>query len=330
MLHAKITQLTRDQATLIPEFREKWRALTLSTQPVDPQKATEAVEQAYRSIGLPKPETVFFTSPYAALQSRGDAVDVKQSQEIKDRLRRQLWRRLASQLEVRLFAQLSSELEQRLWRQLKLQLWNRLDDSFAQGIQPEALAYWGVKLDFCISVLKCSHNPHLWDIYQGLMQHCGWLIPMGRLCGICDRPRQLLFNRENRLHAEARPAVEFSDGHCLYAYQGVKIPQKYGEVFSHQWRVEWLFTEDDPKLRKLLIQGIGYARICQELPVKILDSCQEYTLLQVDEPRLHGEPIYLLKRVCPITNSLHAIRIPAWICSVDEAICWMNWGINPM
>ena len=66
MLQTKITRLSLDQAKLLPAFREKWRALTLSTEPVDPETVVEAVKLAYTAIGLPKPEVLFFPSPYAA------------------------------------------------------------------------------------------------------------------------------------------------------------------------------------------------------------------------------------------------------------------------
>jgi hypothetical protein len=41
-------------------------------------------------------------------------------------------------------------------------------------------------------------------------------------------------------------------------------------------------TESNAGLRRVLIQGIGYARICQELQAIELDNWQEYTLLKID------------------------------------------------
>jgi len=42
MSQTKIGELTPEQVALIPVYREKWRAIALSTEPIDPQKATEA------------------------------------------------------------------------------------------------------------------------------------------------------------------------------------------------------------------------------------------------------------------------------------------------
>lgn len=78
----------------------------------------------------------------------------------------------------------------------------------------------------------------------------------------------------------------------------------------------------------MLIQGIGYARICQELPAIELDTWQEYTLLKIDAD-VDEESIYLLKITCPSTGFIHALRVPPSTNSAREAIRWVNWEIDP-
>lgn len=77
----------------------------------------------------------------------------------------------------------------------------------------------------------------------------------------------------------------------------------------------------------MLIQGIGYARICQELQAIELDNWQEYTLLKIDN-NVDIEPIYLLKMTCPSTGFIHALRVPPEMKSAREAIRWVNWGVD--
>jgi hypothetical protein len=78
----------------------------------------------------------------------------------------------------------------------------------------------------------------------------------------------------------------------------------------------------------VLIQGIGYARICQELQATELDTWREYTLLKIDR-QVDVEPIYLLKMTCPSTGFIHALRVPPSMKSAREAISWVNWGVDP-
>jgi len=143
-----------------------------------------------------------------------------------------------------------------------------------------------------------------------------------------DRPIKLSFDEDYRLHAEAEPAIQLADGYSLYSHHGVTLPEKYGTLHPHQWQAQWLLEEDNAELRRLLIQVIGYARVCQELQAQQLDFWQEYTLLKIDND-VDIEPIYLLKMTCPSTGFVHALRVPPDMKSAREAIRWVNWGIDP-
>lgn len=145
---------------------------------------------------------------------------------------------------------------------------------------------------------------------------------------MCDRPRLLSLDNQERLHAEGSPAIQFADGFSIYAYQGAILPEKYGKVHPREWQSQWLLSEENAELRRVLIQGIGYARIVEELQAIELDSWQEYTLLKIGSD-VDVEPIYLLKMTCPSTGYIHAMRVPPDMRSAREAISWVNWGVDP-
>lgn len=182
-------------------------------------------------------------------------------------------------------------------------------------------------MDFYVSVLNYYYSKKRWETLQSLSRFCGWISPFEKFCIVCDRPLHLRFDNQNILHAEGEPAIEFTDGFSLYSYHGVTLPEKYGKIHPQQWQSQWLLTEENAELRRVLIQGIGYARICQELQAIELDTWQEYTLLKIDN-NVDIEPIYLLKMTCPSTSFIHALRVPPNMNSAREAICWVNWGIE--
>ncbi|HEY9875913.1 MAG TPA: hypothetical protein V6D12_20955 [Candidatus Obscuribacterales bacterium] len=286
-----------------------------------------------------------------------------------------LWWRLAgssigSMLKNNMGNILENQLESKLGNHLGNQIgnWlgslagNWLSSDLGESIKPEVWAYWGGYLDFYISVLNYTDDSYIWDsvlekkwqVFQLLVKHCGWIFPFEKACIVCDRPIKLSFDNQERLHAEGEPAIQFVDGHKLYSYCGVILPEKYGRLHPHQWSVEWyleeadaalkreliqvlptqrlqsqwLLKEDNAELRRLLIQKIGYERICQELQATELDSWQEYTLLRI-EADVDIERIYLLKMTCPSTGFIYALRVPPNINSAREAIRWVNWGIDP-
>ena len=108
---------------------------------------------------------------------------------------------------------------------------------------------------------------------------------------------------------------------------GIALSGCYWTDFS-QWKAEWLLTEDNAEIRRVLIQQIGYDRIFQELGASAIDHYREYTLLKIDAD-IDIEPIHLLKMTCPSTAHIHVLRVPPNLTSARDAIRWVNWDIDP-
>jgi len=52
-----------------------------------------------------------------------------------------------------------------------------------------------------------------------------------------------------------------------------RLPACTGKAKLHlnQWQSQWLLEENNAELRRVLIQGIGYEKICKELQGQELD-----------------------------------------------------------
>jgi leucine-rich repeat protein SHOC2 len=95
----------------------------------------------------------------------------------------------------------------------------------------------------------------------------------------------------------------------------------------NEWKSEWLLDEDNTEIRRVLIQQLGYNRICQELDAITIDTWQEYVLLKIEEVDI--EPMMLLKMTCPSTDHIHILRVPPEMVTAEAAITWVNHGIHP-
>ncbi|MEH2075257.1 MAG: DUF6745 domain-containing protein [Nostoc sp.] len=410
-----IEKLTPEQEALIPVYREKWRAIALSTERIDREKASEALKVAYAAFGFEVPEIIFCDSPYAAFNKIFlDKIDHQNDQLrkklefsiisrlnksfisrkksfISSRIKRQkvfqplpeplvkqivfsheltessifqglpyipdnIYEALFSELDSngwddghRLFyrhlkpdllIKINERLQNQYWRELpnrigkrlrasiKTRLESDIADVYDKCWQPNRTATSTSVLDFSFKVLNFDYDVKKFQHYQSLIIECGWIFAFEKVAIICDRPLHLRFDNENRLHAEGEPAIEFTDGYSLYSHHGITLPEKYGKIYPQQWQSQWLLTEENAELRRVLIQGIGYARICQELQAIELDTWQEYTLLKIDND-VDEEPIYLLKMTCPSTSFIHTLRVPPNMKSAREAIRWVNWGVDP-
>ncbi|MEM1169964.1 MAG: DUF6745 domain-containing protein [Cyanobacteria bacterium P01_H01_bin.35] len=424
MWQTKIENLTTEQKSLIPIYREKWRKNIMSTNPIDRERATTAVNTVYSAMGKKKPEILFLSSPDAIKEIVGtrspqrlvqmlgapllSSLQIELSEKLESQIDDELWLKLESDLpndqllrlmfiwqdalgqnaellgqlwvewqggilrqiweqqqnnlrqQVKQFPggeplielgdlmwqqvaePLSYQLNRNLWQPLASQpLMREWEENIRQPLQQIGGAMGLVSnisqnltassiemIDFCISVLRCSYDEQKWLALQGLVKECGFVLQLENTCLVCENPMKISLDAQNRFHAEGEAAIKFIDGYHIYAYQGVKLPERYGLLHPNRWQARWLLTEENAELRRVLIQGIGYSRICQELQAVELDTWREYSLLRIDND-IDVEPIYLLKMTCPSTNYIHATRVPPDVSTAREAITWVNWGVDP-
>ena len=307
-------------------YYKQGRNSAVSTQPCDRGLAVKALKVVYQLIGRKEPKIVFCSSPYQVLKKINSKVQPLSKYELYDKLLHcnPFREGMTGGIDDRLNRQLNGLLRQQLHSMFNNRPHKFLLDNV---IKPEFWADRASWFDFCISVLggKNQKERHL---YQVLAQNCGWIFSFEKICILCDRPRALRFDNEQRLHAEGEPAIQFADGFSVYAHHGVRLPAAYGKLHPEHWPAEWLLSEENAELRRVLIQGIGYDRICQELEANSLDTWQEYELLRINA-NVDWERMHLLKMTCPSTGYIHAIRVPPDVESAREAIRWVNWGVDP-
>lgn len=221
-----------------------------------------------------------------------------------------------------------------------------LFQKFPPVFTSQSCAIYFTWLDFAKSVLNLPLDNEQFQAYRDIVRECGWIFAWDNTCVICNRPRKISLDNENRFHAEGEAAIKFEDGFKIYALHGVILPEKYGTIKPESWSSQWLLSEENAELRRILIQEIGYEKICEELEAIKIDSWREYELLKFeiydDWTNVNNnvftrnsadlndpEPIFLIKMTCPSTGKIHALRVPPHIQSAREAIKWANWDIDP-
>ncbi len=306
MSENQISKLTPEQEALIPIYREKWTKIALSTERIDKNKAREAVKEAYAHIGEKEPEILFFKSPIEILEE----LQRWKRKNILFKPINKIWKflinlhdNIITELEDKFGEYIDDEIYLQLSEPINLcceQIWGAISSTFTKDLF--SLFYdlgndckfndetiHASFLDYYLNVLNISIsdiNKSQWKIYQSLVLYCGWIIFGKSVCLVSERPLTLFLDNENLLHAEDKPAIEYADDIKAYAYHGTIIPEKYGKHHPNQWQPSWLLQEQNAELRRVLIQGIGYNRIIEDLQAIELDSYQEYTLLKINSDGL--------------------------------------------
>ena len=246
-------------------------------------------------------------------------------------LRSSLGSSLRSSLESSLWSLLESSLRSSLWSSLRSSLRSSLGSSLYDGdyLYGNLNSYWISFYQFCehIGVKYEPDKAAILDEWETLATHAFHWWPKDGLCVCSHKPTAIYWNKDKtRLHADGRKAVEFSDGWGVYCFDGVRLPDKYGEKKSKDWQSKWILEETNAELKMTLIKGIGYEKMCQDLEAKKVDSWREYELLRIEN--VDVEPIQLNKMTCPSTGKIHVHRVPPDIKSAREAIKWSNFGID--
>ena len=336
--------LTPEQTALIQIIRDAWIKIALDTSPTDKQKAEEAIALVYKiSRWKPPQQILWFDNPLDAITWIASAINtgwsfignyfwdistksvnlvlnVAVDTAIRETLKAATNDNRFHALQDILLAVLNVVVDTDVWyndpRVIEFAV---LQDVRGIPDLPE-LTYYAY---FDEIGIDCSQ-------LKGLMEttkHCSFWWAFKDTAVLTPNPSEIRLDSNGELHGEGAPAVTYK-GFNIYANHGVFLPEKYGQVHPCQWQAEWLLSEENAELGRVLIQEIGYDRLCRELQAVQLDTWREYDLLRVDS-EVDIEPIYLLKMTCPSTGKIHALRVPPTLESAREAIRWVNWEIDP-
>ncbi len=79
-----ITKLSPEQIARLPEYRNKWIAIGLSTEPANRPEAEEGICRIYASKRLPRPRIVWCGSPLSQGLTRAVVLNSPAIKDIRD------------------------------------------------------------------------------------------------------------------------------------------------------------------------------------------------------------------------------------------------------
>ncbi len=278
---------TPAQVEAVPQYIKKWYEIGTSTQRIDRTRVTTIIEEVYQLLGLHLPPLHFLDSPYGAMRKLEETIREGNyaplihlgpgwEEQIKQKLCLQINGYphigrypeelkekpdyiLQVQLDSGLNRHITSEVWTRIFEQpsilttLRTQTWHSLYN-YGYIITP---AYWacsGCYMDWLVTELGREHDPQLWQLFQSLIIECGWILPFKEICLICDRPLYILRDENRKLHAEPpQAAIGYLDGFSVYAYHGVTLPRRYGQLSPEQWPAR-CYENNWPNVRQVMYQ----------------------------------------------------------------------------
>ena len=253
----KIEKLTEEQEEMIPVFLEKW--VNYLTAPMDYEEIESSTLNIYKRLGInKKPLFVYGDSPIHCIQLSA-MLHILNNEDFNPKTQEELKNFLDEKLQE---YKNSKELEKILKEKQKqisshwyLTLWWKV---------------WAGYYNFA-NYIGVEFDKNLYNDFINFVKNIDFIIAYEDVIFISKHMKNVHFVN-NRLHANGKKAVEFEDGTGFYAYEGVRIPDKYGSVPFERWDPKWIFSERNAEIRTKILKEVGYERFLKEANCQTLDT----------------------------------------------------------
>jgi hypothetical protein len=157
-----------------------------------------------------------------------------------------------------------------------------------------------------------------------LARTCGWWWAFRGAVVLSEPPSEIHRDEHGRAHRADGPAIVYPDGFAVHAWHGVRVHPRVvaGDLTGAYWRVE-----PSAKVRCVIAERMGYARLLAEVPARAVHRDDAGTLWRIEEPGsddyglgmsfVAPEDIWLLER--PGTEPG---RVPPDTPDVPAAVAW--------
>jgi len=293
----RIERLTARQEARFGEFVERWTAVGLCTEPADRPRAEAAVAEAYRIGGLAAPRWVVWCgSPMGQALTR--AILARGS--------------------------VGASVGASVWASVWDSVW---DSSYGQH-DAGWLSFYSFFREVCLLVQETDRLAGISE----LAESAGWWLPHKHVCWISERHNVCRLDERRRLHAEAGPAIAYPDGWAIWAWHGVRVPQRVIEQPAKLTPQE-ILDEENVEVRRVMIDRFGADRLMRESNAELRDEVHEPPFPGLIDAKLWelpqpgDEPLVMVELV----NSTREpdgefkrvwLRVPPQSRTAHEAVAW--------
>jgi hypothetical protein len=359
--------LTPEEKETIASYLEKW--IKAGSTPVKPTKTTETppdkisniVRNFYIGAKLPPPNNfIYIEGPGKEVSRRIALMEEADTDPTAEKIRYYL----DSECWLKIYNTIVPEISQRDLSIVMGEIIEPIDRLFKglrQAIQDyskpseretrilvsyEERVSWACAFKYILETRKVKINDEqkkaAYD-YLASALYASLFYPIKNSCIICNHPSKVIWNDRGLISSKKDPAIKFGNTTAIWCYQGIVSTNTKYRRGADKWEAEWIIEEPNPKLREMLILGIGYERAYNTLKSKKIADTETLRLMNLeveDDWNYHqllvgrmGEEVVKFIKIFPdITNkaSLHKlIRVDSSITSAQKAKEYILAGEEP-
>jgi hypothetical protein len=148
----------------------------------------------------------------------------------------------------------------------------------------------------------------------------GLIYTFDDVCLITQKPSKIV--RKNEIiHCDNGPAIEYADGFCVYMLNGVRVPKEYVITPWNELNPQLVVKETNAEVRRELVRKIGIERVIEKLGADVIDKNGEYELLSLN---IGSSKRPYLKMKNPSIGVYHIEGVPPNTKTVKDALIFRN------
>ncbi|MCM1338895.1 MAG: hypothetical protein NC191_04430 [Muribaculaceae bacterium] len=229
-------------------FAEKGYKLTMDKIPASVR------DSVGDSVGDSVRDSVWASVGASVWASVSDSVRDSVGDSVRDSVRDSVW------------ASVGASVGDSVWASVSDSVWASVSDSkLINYISP----YFEGSLDANIYSFFNYFNEVVGINYDKVQKHYDWwcstvkfgqIFPLDTVCIISQKPIEIN-QKGNKLHAEGKPAVKYSDGFSVWALNGVRVPQYLAETPASALNIDFFKKEQNADVKAEFIRKYGIERM---------------------------------------------------------------------
>jgi hypothetical protein len=239
-------------------------------------------------------------------------------QKVRQQVGQQVEQQVGQQVRQQVEQQVGQQVEQQVGQQVRQQVWQFVYPYLTGQFDASYLSFY----DYINEELNVKFNKH-WQWYKKTSS-VGLIYPLESICVICNKPKLILFDNQNRLHSLDSPAILYPDGWGIYAVHGIRVPE--GIIKDKKSiTVSKIETEQNAEIRRVMIELYGQAEYLQQSGAKLIhsDNLGKLWLKEITE----DEPMVMVqvKNSTPELDGTfkdYFLRVPPNMKNASEAVAW--------
>ena len=333
----RVDALTAEQTARLPEWRDRWIRIGLSTEPADRPAAERALVACHGYAGLEAPPIMWVQSPEEMAEAIGTRVRASVWASVWASVRASVEASVRASVEASVGASVWASVWASVGASVWASVWASVGASVRASVEASVGAsvwasyaggqwwvHWSAMESYYREVCGLVRPGDLSDrgrAYADLCASAGAMLLYRDVAIVMDRPAVIRL-AEGRLHGGAdHYAIEWRDGTGIAAWRGTVIPS--------DWIRPGLLTpavalaERNPEARRAGCEILGWDRIIQDLDARVIDADPDPTIGTLLRVNLPDAPRTQFLRVRCGTGRTFVLCVPPHVQTAAAAQRWM-------